>query len=54
MNVYNGAIYESAEKLGISAPVNKVLTEILDKITSGEVDWSEFKENPGKLIKACK
>lgn len=54
VDVYNGAIYESARKIGIPAPINSALTEILDKITSGEVDWNEFKENPDRLIEACR
>jgi len=54
VNVYNGAIYESAEKMGIPAPVNQALTRVLDEITSGETKWSEYREKPEKLIEVCK
>jgi 2-dehydropantoate 2-reductase len=50
----NGAIVRTAENLGLSAPVNNALTIILENLTSGRIEKSEFKNNPFRLISVIK
>lgn len=54
IDFYNGAVYREATKLGIKAPVNKILTDTINGITSGELNWNEFRGEPGKLYTLCK
>jgi 2-dehydropantoate 2-reductase len=46
----NGAVVRAAEQSGRNAPVNKLLTEVLTKLTSGEWKKEEFDNNPEKLL----
>jgi len=45
----NGAVVRAAESVGMLAPVNKVLVEVLSKLTSGEWKTSDFDGKPDKL-----
>ena len=54
VGMYNGAIVRAAEKIGLKAPVNKVLTDTLDGITSGDLQWEDFREKPKKLYEKIK
>ena len=46
----NGAVVRFGERLGIPTPVNKLLTETLDKLTLGELEIGSFSKNPRKLL----
>ena len=46
----NGAVVRFGEKYGIPTPVNKLLTETLNKLTIGEVGVDSFSKNPRKLL----
>ncbi len=46
----NGAVVRFAEKFGIPAPVNRVLTSTLEKLACGEWQKEEFANQPEKLI----
>ena len=48
----NGAIVTHAERLGLNAPVNRVLVDTLMSIATGNVSWDEFRGQPQKLIAA--
>jgi len=54
VGMYNGAIARAAESAGLKAPVNRILSDTLDRITSGEVDWEEFKGKPEALYREVK
>lgn len=46
----NGAVYRSAARLGIAAPANAVLTEVLLELTNGEAPLQSFARKPDKLL----
>lgn len=46
----NGAVVRAAAELGLRAPVNRGLTEILEKLASGKIQISEFADQPKKLF----
>ncbi len=46
----NGAVVRASQQIGITAPVNSLLTEVLMKLTSGEFNKTEFDNNPEKLL----
>lgn len=46
----NGAVVRVGQKLDIPTPVNQLLTEILMKITQGELDKEEFRKKPQNLL----
>ncbi len=50
----NGAIARAGMELGISTPVNRVLTEILETLASGKVSKEIFAHQPEKLIAKIK
>jgi 2-dehydropantoate 2-reductase len=52
INVLNGAIVQAGQKLGIPTPVNRALTEILNGLVSGQLNWADYQGQPGKLIEA--
>ena len=47
----NGAVARHAEALGLNAPVNRALTEILEGIVAGRMAWEEYQGKPDKLAK---
>jgi 2-dehydropantoate 2-reductase len=47
-----GAVAQSAEEVGVSAPVNRVLWETLNAIATGTLAWDEYRKQPEKLIVA--
>jgi 2-dehydropantoate 2-reductase len=47
----NGAVAAHAEALGLNAPVNLKLTEILEGIVEKRIDWDEYRNKPDKLAK---
>lgn len=46
----NGAVVRYGEKYHISTPVNRTLTEILIKMTAGEIDKNAYAHRPEKLL----
>ena len=47
----NGAIARHAEQVGLSAPINQKLSEILEAIVTGKVSWEEYRNRPEKLAR---
>ncbi|MBM4424267.1 MAG: 2-dehydropantoate 2-reductase [Chloroflexi bacterium] len=45
----NGAVARHAEAMGLTAPVNRALTEILESIVAGKIAWDEYRGRPDKL-----
>jgi 2-dehydropantoate 2-reductase len=54
VDALNGAIVEAGQRLGISTPVNQALTTILNDLVSGQVEWSEYRQQPERLLAAIK
>lgn len=46
----NGTVARIARELGLIAPVNNALSDILMRIVRKEVDWDEFRGKPERLI----
>lgn len=46
----NGAVVRTADKLGLKAPINKGLTEILEGLANGVIPKTEFANQPEKLV----
>lgn len=46
----NGAVASHAQRLGLDAPVNRTLYELLTGIVTGQRSWEEFRGQPQKLI----
>lgn len=46
----NGAVVRAGEELGIPTPVNRNLTDLLLKLTSGEIAKEEFAHQPQRFI----
>lgn len=47
---HNGAIAEAGKRVGLSAPVNEALNEVLMALTAGMRDRAEFDGRPERLI----
>ncbi len=47
----NGAIARHAEHVGLSAPINQKLSEILEAIVAGKVSWEEYRNRPERLVR---
>lgn len=45
----NGAVARHAEAMGLRAPVNRALTEILESIVAGKTAWDEYRGRPERL-----
>jgi 2-dehydropantoate 2-reductase len=52
VSALNGAVAREAARLGIPAPVNAALTEVLTAIASGRRDAAEFRGRPEALLQA--
>ncbi len=50
----NGAVVSHAERLGVPAPVNRVLLDTLLGITAGRIPWGAFRAQPDKLLAAIR
>lgn len=48
--VLNGAVAREAARLGLPAPVNAALTEVLTGLAAGRVDPAEFRGRPEALV----
>jgi 2-dehydropantoate 2-reductase len=47
----NGAVARHAREVGVKAPINAALTEILEGIVTGRIPWAEYRGKPEKLAK---
>ncbi len=47
----NGAVVKHGAGAGVSAPVNQVLTETLEGLSSGRLNQAEFQRRPEKLLR---
>lgn len=47
---HNGAVADAAQQVGISAPVNHALSDILQKLARQEIDWKVFDGSPQRLL----
>ena len=52
VGVLNGAIVKAGQKFDIATPVNQVLTDILKGLVSGRLAWTDYQEQPEKLLRA--
>ncbi|HLB46121.1 MAG TPA: ketopantoate reductase family protein [Anaerolineales bacterium] len=50
VNYLNGAVARHAEALGLHAPVNRALTEILEGVVAGKIAWDEYRGKPDRLV----
>lgn len=50
IDVLNGAIVQAGQKLGIPTPVNRAFTEILSGLVSGQLRWSDYQNQPHRLV----
>lgn len=46
----NGAVWRFGQSLGVAAPVNRLLTETLQALTSGDLPLTAFARQPQKLL----
>ncbi len=46
----NGAVVRHGEAHGVATPVNRVLTDVLEALSSGEADLETFRHNPDALL----
>jgi 2-dehydropantoate 2-reductase len=51
---HNGAVAEAGQAVGIAAPVNAALNDILLKLTREELNWREFDGRPQRLLAEVK
>jgi len=52
VGVLNGSIVAAGEKVGISTPANRALTDILTGIVAGNLAWTDYQRRPEKLLAA--
>ena len=45
----NGAVAENGERLGVPTPMNRMLTDTLEALSSGEVPRDTYRHDPAKL-----
>ena len=45
----NGAVARHADTLGLAAPVNEGLAQLLGQLVSGETPWEHYRANPDRL-----
>ena len=50
----NGAIVQAGQKFGVPTPVNQALTAMVSDLVSGQANWSDYKQQPEKLIHQVK
>jgi 2-dehydropantoate 2-reductase len=54
VTVLNGAVAREGERLGVPAPVNRTLTDILLALAEGRADRDAYRHKPGALVDACR
>jgi 2-dehydropantoate 2-reductase len=50
----NGAVVQEGIKLGVPTPANQVLLDTLQSLVAGDIDPSQFRDKPNKLIKLAR
>jgi 2-dehydropantoate 2-reductase len=53
IGVLNGAIVAAGQQHGLATPVNRALTDILEKLVSKRLEWADYQHQPEKLIAAA-
>jgi 2-dehydropantoate 2-reductase len=53
IGVLNGAIVAAGQQYGLATPVNRALTDILEKLVSKQLRWADYQHQPEKLIAAA-
>ncbi len=46
----NGAVVRAGARLGVSMPVNRMLSDVLLGIAQGRIEWNEYRGQPDRLI----
>jgi 2-dehydropantoate 2-reductase len=54
VTVLNGAVAREGERLGVPAPVNRTLTDILLALAEGRADRDAYRHKPEALVDACR
>lgn len=54
IDALNGAIVTAGQKTGVPTPANRVLTDTLNGITSGQLKWQDFCHRPEQLLEKMK
>lgn len=52
--VLNGAVAREGERLGVPAPVNRTLTDVLLALAEGRADRETYRRKPDVLLEACR
>lgn len=52
--VLNGAVAREGDRLGVPAPVNRTLTDVLLALAEGRADREAYRHKPETLIEACR
>jgi 2-dehydropantoate 2-reductase len=50
INVLNGAVVQAGHTLGLSTPVNRRLTDTLNGLVSGQLNWTDYQNHPEKIL----
>ncbi len=51
INVLNGAVVQAGDRLGRATPVNRRLTDTLNGLVSGQLNWAEYQNHPEMILK---
>ena len=51
VQVLNGVIALQGERLGVAVPVNRTVSDILNGIVAGRIDWADYRGQPGALAR---
>jgi len=54
IDALNGAIVAAGQKTGVPTPANRALTDTLNGITAGQLDWQDFRHRPDRLLEQVK
>jgi 2-dehydropantoate 2-reductase len=54
VTVLNGAVAREGERLGVPAPVNRTLTDVLLALVEGRADRETYRHKPDVLLAACR
>lgn len=54
VTVLNGAVAREGERLGVPAPVNRTLTDVLLALAEGRGDRETYRHKPDLLLEACR
>jgi 2-dehydropantoate 2-reductase len=54
VTVLNGAVAREAERLGVPAPVNRALADVLLSLAEGRADREFYRHRPEALLEACR